>query len=159
MLQVVCQVILPPIETEVRQRRADSKCKDRQNHQRHQHHQRRLVRMVPRRGWDPLRPVEGEAVSPESVKGGEEGGEDAGVVQDFIDAAGGGKLRERRTRGRMLGAGCGGMVLDLVLELMDLVMNGAQDHVLAPEAGERKHAAQRQAADEERPAGDRHQFF
>ena len=116
-------------------------------------------------GWDTFGSVEGEGVGPEGVEGGEERGEDAGVIQNLVDALEGGELRIRN--GGQRAVGCWllmsrlmrrGAVRDFVLKLVDFIMHGAEDGVLAPEAGEREDASQRQAADEEGGVGDGHEF-
>src|SRR5262245_45669654 len=51
-----------------------------------------------------------------------------------------------------------GPMLDFVLELMDLVVHGAENRILAPKTGQREDTSEGQTANQERDVGDGHEL-
>ena len=114
-----------------RQHGADAGREHGQDHQRHGHHRRRFVGMAAGLLGDAHLAPEGQEVGPEGVESRQDRRQHRGDEQGEVDAA------ER-----------GGCVAG--------VEGGAEDLVLAPEAGERRQAGQGQGAAQERPVRHRH---
>src|SRR5262245_56084235 len=116
-------------------------------------------------GGDAQGSVEREGEGAEGVKGGQKGGEDSAVVEPLVGGAAGGELRVAPGF-EWIGCGRGGVMFvgsrgtaagDFVLNGVDFVVNGAEDSVFAPEAGEGEDAGEGEAADEERGMCVRHE--